>query len=724
LLDLFIGKDEHLSLRDQQRKLIISDFLNGDLSGHSVVHHCPPGHCPTRKRCLEFFQQEVTDALIPGNMPTFARHRWTGFEKAVDWAGLLAACGLFDQIFPVWVDCLRKHRKPVVADFETEDGDAIGFQTQSFCDTPAFGDMPEDLDWTAFNEVCRKDVITYASSSPLWRLVLMRVGMTPHVALMHRALQMADSGYDRGVHADIADGKPGRFRLLDLHKGVLTAPYFEACVARLFDESFWAVLPENRRTSESALQAFALISRAAAVTHLLMADRHKGFPYKLFQLIEDSSDETVDSLLQFPCTRDPFSNDYITAFGRDIGSEASRQTLAAIASVTKIDISLVECRHAKYRRLSTVKSVQTWCQTLADTSASFVCSQQRQSEIAPRVRRITSRGGAPKPPMLRSTIGRKQKKMGKAKPTHGGGSWRAFVSQRLKAGRRFGGQASLLMGTLAEEYRAIRAEGGDEWKQLCARGKTATRIHQLGGKSFGSTRCSRTLSRRSQSRLPYSKSLNEALARAGEMAKEKTQSLKRKLERQKSAIADWSSNAADLPNGGPAMANMSRGIGSVAVAGAASDLFRHCTWEVPAIAMASQVLPRMSCAERDELSRDWISHHDLIRQADADAIGQLCQNVGICYFAGRCLHIGEGIRLRHFNDALIALLKTLLRTGTRPRQLAEKACVIAVCFQSRDHSFWVHLAYVNYKTWFCVFLPLEVSDCETRVGLRCPMLVL
>jgi hypothetical protein len=481
---------------------------------------------------------------------------------------------------------------------------------------------------------------------------------------------------------------------------------------RLFDESQWVVLPEIRRTTECALTAFTLISRAAAVTQFLLVGSHQGFPYKLFELLECHSDDVVNDIMEKPCLHDRFTKHHISVFGREIGSEESRRILAAVAVMLRIDISLIECRHAKFRKHQTSKSVQTWCEDFSGTSANFVLAQQRLYEVAPLVDRrafAKKRAAALGAPSANAgrTAGRPKHKRGS------GGPWRAFLSDRLGSQHRRVAQG-VDMAQLSLEYRAIKAAQGDEWQRLLAEGKAATRKRQLGFSAFGRTRGG-LAKKHEPKRLPFSKSLNESLAAAQSDANRSRLSAKRAREAEDD-LCVRSSIGRISPHQDAGIGTISRGLGAM-TENLVSELVHQSTWEIPAIAMSREALPRLTTDEREMLLKDWAKRHDLLRHSDAESMGNPPGKLGLCYFAGQCLCQGRGLRNRHFHDAVVKVLKTVLRKGTRPRQLAENVGVIAVCFQSRAHTVWFHLAYMNYNTWWFVLLPLEISDCPVRAPL-------
>ena len=104
LFDTFlptIGVDSARRTLNEKRRFVLSYYLNGRLGpGQKVIEHwCPFGCCHTPSQTLMNFSKWVCWALIPCSLHRFPRSRWTNYDRSIDWTGLLAGCGLLEELF-------------------------------------------------------------------------------------------------------------------------------------------------------------------------------------------------------------------------------------------------------------------------------------------------------------------------------------------------------------------------------------------------------------------------------------------------------------------------------------------------------------------------------------------------------------------------------------------------------------------------------------------------
>ena len=102
-LELFLPGQE-----DQERVVRIRNMYTGKLRKASLIHWCTPTCCNSDDECKVKLLNLTMD-LLPTLTPVFARHRWTGSEKAMRSAGLLCTFLPMDRILVVWIKCLRSH---------------------------------------------------------------------------------------------------------------------------------------------------------------------------------------------------------------------------------------------------------------------------------------------------------------------------------------------------------------------------------------------------------------------------------------------------------------------------------------------------------------------------------------------------------------------------------------------------------------------------------------
>ena len=93
LFDTFMpvqGVPAPLRKLNAKRRYVINRLLNGRLQFSEVQHWCVFSCCPSPDltvRCIAIY---LTWAMIPCQLPKFARSRWTNWDTALNWTGLLA----------------------------------------------------------------------------------------------------------------------------------------------------------------------------------------------------------------------------------------------------------------------------------------------------------------------------------------------------------------------------------------------------------------------------------------------------------------------------------------------------------------------------------------------------------------------------------------------------------------------------------------------------------
>lgn len=166
----------------------------------------------------------------------------------------------------------------------------------------------------------------------------------------------------------------------------------------------------------------------------------------------------------------------------------SLASLEVIARVAQTSISMIEARHASLRRVNLGKA-STWAMSLDMLAAYFVMLRSRRVAQGPFSCSLDSSGPAPR--SSRPARRRKAKvskwahraeqrqrpgwrlkrsqKLG-LKRSHGGGAWRAFVSERASGVPRQHNNR-LFWRQLGSEYRALPQE---ELQRLQRKGRAAT----------------------------------------------------------------------------------------------------------------------------------------------------------------------------------------------------------------------------------------------------------
>ncbi len=95
------------------------------------------------------------------------------------------------------------------------------------------------------------------------------------------------------------------------------------------------------------------------------------YPYRLFLLLDPVLAHTI--LGDPPCMKDRYSKAFFEKYGPDCCSSLAIALLEFLASLIKLDITDIECRHAVLRR-NCLRAVQTWAKSFEQVAAD-VCAQ-------------------------------------------------------------------------------------------------------------------------------------------------------------------------------------------------------------------------------------------------------------------------------------------------------------------------------------------------------------
>ena len=147
----------------------------------------------------------------------------------------------------------------------------------------------------------------------------------------------------------------------------------------------------------------------------------------------------------------------------ELMERTAQNMLHCCASQLDFDIATIETRHASVRRVSTMKSVQTWAMALEDLGAEFVTRQQ-----------CILRGSFSGPITVKHERRKKKHKARKSR----GGPWRAFLHQKLE-GKKFAGQVATEM---LAAYKDLKRAGGPERQQIKELGLLMTEAGRRGVK--------------------------------------------------------------------------------------------------------------------------------------------------------------------------------------------------------------------------------------------------
>ena len=542
------------------QKQVLSFFMNGDLQDETVTWYAP--FDVTREQALKLFRTFVPRALLPRCVPVFPRHRWHGCEVPLDALGLVAShCNLlqratkrflrgFDAGHAFVAPEPRKPQQEVQGsgwhcaatqflslqsevpgaeaahadgaghaqqsrDGDEDDAVAVVLESGSADPVVAAGQASEPGFWDKFNRSVRGKVAKWASGDEFYLLALMRIALSPVLHTMFQFLRLASRQWECQQEACMLKNGFRKYRILEAFKGDDVAKAFQDLFQVLIRRI--PAIPSHWYKRSVCVLLFRFVARVSAALHQLLRIPRRGFPYKLFACLS-ATDESIQAVRRAaPCTRDEFSNDFLCKFTADsderehglLGARA-QTILSLIATLSLVDISCVESKHATIRRVLEASSVQTWRASLAKLSAEFTVRQtcSRRSELMKTAVpiSITKRKPGPKPRTgckrcllqrkksgLRAAANARVSEFGdgeaapkrkykiKKRKSGGGGGCRAFLSERLRQPAASVNKAQRLR-LLHQQYRNLAEADRARYDDI---GAVATVAHRQGHRAFG-----------------------------------------------------------------------------------------------------------------------------------------------------------------------------------------------------------------------------------------------
>lgn len=212
----------------------------------------------------------------------FPRHRWMNSLQSVSDCALLANVhGVLLQAIPRWCAVLRG--KPGHASVWALDDDeaAEPGNGDEATGEPTGGDV-----WQLFLEKQRGDAARFAKSDPAGTLLIIRLALQPQVRLFCSIQDFASADWYAQALSAAAQDADGM--LLSRMSTGYSGNEVARCLLRIRElmrtPTCWQLLPLGLRTQARAMEAFAMLSRAACAVFQLMSLPKQGYPWKLWTL--------------------------------------------------------------------------------------------------------------------------------------------------------------------------------------------------------------------------------------------------------------------------------------------------------------------------------------------------------------------------------------------------------------------------------------------------------
>ena len=471
VLDLFIPvpKQTDAKRSELKRRYALSYWLNADWQGADIVHFAGAHAAANEQQLGAACAHYCAWALVPKKCPVYARGRWTQYDKALQWCGLLLSVhDLLGYLMPAFSgippapgerpsnpalghNALRNDWDAVLEDFCEEHQDLAREQAVAADEAPRPPSSAEGPEaWTAFNRAQRGKAAAWATSRAAARISINLQVIGCVLNLIYDLLFLGSVRWEQLQRVAAAEGRSRKFAVTEIAGGGL----LQTCVDKLLSLLSGPPLAVQalQRTRASRALFFAMTSAALCSLHALLRMRHKACPMAVFRVLVDGWDD----FLKIPhCMYDEFTAALVKTHPgpEQLASQECMATLTALAQLLSTDIGAIEASHAKNRDISKMRA-SAWQPTLAFVSGKFVLHKVAAAKAATASHQLAE-------------FRRKEEAQSRHKPKQKrpGGAWRAFVhTQMLKRpGEAFDAP---LLHALAEQYRNLSAEEKQHYVEL------------------------------------------------------------------------------------------------------------------------------------------------------------------------------------------------------------------------------------------------------------------
>ena len=348
---------------------------------------------------------------------------------------------------------------------------------------PEYGDM-NSKSWAERNSLMQANTRTFVMTMPGPILIITLITMQLTIKALQIIESQSSEDWDKAQWSKFA--KTGRCtsRMAVAYSGTFEKELLPIAGNLMNDASTWEAVPPGARTWSSAGLAFVLISTALCGLEALSFSKFRGYPCKLWSLLEDRTRALALEILSDPsCMKDSWSLWFLSIYDtvdKLLGEGAI--LLAVLGFLLRLEICRIECRNAAIRRLMRSKD-STYCPLIGNTSADFTLLRQRLLE-----RLFTPEPEAPEEPKKVPVV--RVRRTGKFKgcKTGGGGAARRHVGTMLK-GQKFPSKEarSRIFKKVMQSYNLIKRQSGPAWTRLQQEGAVGTISHRAGRPAFRAT---------------------------------------------------------------------------------------------------------------------------------------------------------------------------------------------------------------------------------------------
>ena len=357
------------SLRHPRRLAIMNivmEYFNGNWLLRDTPHHvcAGPSCCPDRETSKKKATSLLEMLLSCLHRGPLCKSNWLG------WADTTFFFGWADGLHSLVVDAFQSAFSRATAegqpsglqphdlDLNTGEASHVGGDLVSLLELVApvdgSGDGPANAQsrWRADNaaslQIARRFMVR-----GLWqRVFMLKTTLEPQRALMHGLLHSISQEWEHEqLHSHIMD-KAKEFRIVNVHQGSLLHNFFVDSMDTLRSKELWGQFHESEIFRTKLLQQ---TMRPGAVGYQLVFLRTRGFPYKVFSLLEGGENleaKALDILRTPACMLDSWSRSFLaehSSVGELTGPRAKAE-LIVIADVFLGTTFTTERLHSKNLR--------------------------------------------------------------------------------------------------------------------------------------------------------------------------------------------------------------------------------------------------------------------------------------------------------------------------------------------------------------------------------------
>ena len=302
---------------------------------------------------------------------------------------------------------------------------------------------PTLFDWTAFNQQQRAEAAKWASSDPVARVAVNLQVVNSLLQLTYDFLELDSARWDQQQRARAAGEDTRDYPLLSVARGT----HVGQCVSGLLEMLTHPPrgVPFLKQTRSTRAFYFVTLSAALCAVQVQLHMRHAACPIALFRADAESS-QAFHQLP--PCMHDEFARALHKMYPTQPAKSSSEcaAVLAACAALASTDIGSVEASHASNRDVAKLRA-SGWTPTLAFVAGKFVLRKTKLSKE--RTAGFQHKHFLSKDAKCRAARRRRQRRPG--------GAWRAFVHEQQRLHRPGAKFDPDFLRQLGVQYRALPA---------------------------------------------------------------------------------------------------------------------------------------------------------------------------------------------------------------------------------------------------------------------------